>query len=228
MRFRAIACAVTRALLGRAGVLAEMPVQRSVRALGFADARNYSQILERHLDYTNTFPDEDPALDADDPTSIARYGLQELIICSEIIEHTRRPPAQVLPDLAGALKPGGHLVLSAPTYLMPESIERYPSLQGFSVEAVAGGSLQVRYRTRFGSTGVDVAPVFHGTDGRGLEIRMISHAQLLRELRSAGLEVLPAIDSALRIHGAAWPSVVERQDLPVPTDGSVILARRPA
>jgi len=228
MRFRAIACAVTRAVIGRVGVLKELQADRKLRVVGISDSMAYAQVMERKFDYTNTFLHTEPHLDIEDEATYAPYVPLDLIICSDVIEHTLRPPAAVLLNLARALKPGGHLVLSAPTYLMPDTVERYPTLDGFDVEPVGENGFRVRYRTRFGSTGVDEAPVFHGGPGRVLEMRMISHTQLLQEVAAAGLEVLPAPDMALSIYGAIWPRMVERQDLPLPMDGSVILARRPA
>ncbi len=227
MRFRAIACAITTALTGHAGVLADVPADRGVRAVGISDASAYALVLERKFDYTNTFLHTEPHLDIEDSRSFQRYGPLDLIVCSDVVEHTLRPPAPVLRNLAAALKPGGHLVLSAPTYLMADTVERYPSLAGFEVEPASEGSFRVVFRTRFGTTGIDPAPVFHGGPGRVLELRVISHPQLLEEIRSAGLEILPLVESAMAAHGAAWPRMVERADLPFPLDGSVILARKP-
>lgn len=227
MRFRAIACAITRAVLGRVGVLAEMPPDRSVRAVGVSDSSVYAQILERKLDYTNTFLHTEPYLDIEDAASFERFGPLDLIVCSDVIEHTLRPPPPVLRNFAAALKPGGRLVLSAPTYMMEDSVERYPSLESFEVELVGPESFRVAYRTRYGTQGVDTEPVFHGGPGRVLELRMISQQQLALEIRSAGFELLPSVDSALVIHGANWPRMIERDDLPFPLDGGVILARKP-
>ena len=227
MRFRAIACAVTRAALGRVGVLKELPTNRDFRAIGISDSAAYAQVLERKFDYTNTYLHTEPFLDIEDMASFSRYGPLDLIVCSDVIEHTLRPPAAVLRNLAMALKPGGHLVLSAPTYAMPDTVERYPTLQDFEVVATADGQWQVKYRTRYGTVGIDPAPVFHGGPGRVLELRVISHSQLMSEVLAAGLEPLPALDAALQIHGAAWPPMVERSDVPFPMDGGVLLARRP-
>lgn len=227
MRFRAIACAVTQAVQGRPGVLLDVPQDRSLRAIGVSDSSAYATVLEGRFEYTNTYLHTSPFLDIEDPASFMPYGALDLIVCSDVIEHTLRPPAVVLRNLAAALKPGGHLVLSAPTYLMPDTVERYPSLESFEVEAVEG-VFRVSYRTRFGTLGVDRDPVFHGGPGRVLELRMIGHDQLLRELGAAGLELVPLPESALSIHGALWPGGVERADLPFPLDGRVLLARRPA
>jgi SAM-dependent methyltransferase len=227
MRFRAIACAVTRAALGRVGVLKEVPTNRDFRAIGISDSAVYAQVMERKFDYTNTYLHTEPFLDIEDAASFGRYGLLDLIVCSDVIEHTLRPPAAVLRNLAAALNPGGHLVLSAPTYSMPDTVERYPSLLGFELEGEENTGFRIHYRTRFGTTGVDTAPVFHGGPGRVLELRTISHSQLLHEIAAAGLDLVAPLDAALQIHGAAWPQMIERHDVPFPMDGGVLLARRP-
>jgi SAM-dependent methyltransferase len=228
MRFRAIACAIALARSGQVGALSGLSPDRGCRAIGISDATNYAAVLEGLFDYTNTFLHTEPRLDIEDAASFERFGALDLIVCSDVIEHTLRPPSMVLVNLAQALKPGGHLVLSAPTFLMPDTVERYPSLEGFDVKAAGGGAWEVHYRTRFGTHGVDAAPVFHGGPGRVLELRVISHPQLLHELRAAGLELLPIAEAELQRHGALWPGMVERQDLPLPLDGRVLLARRPA
>lgn len=226
-RFRAIACALTEALLGQAAVLGRIDRISSVRGIGISDADCYASVLARKFNYVNTFLHAEPRVDIEDPASLAAHAPLHFIVCSDVIEHTIRPPSVVLPHLHDALLPGGVLVISAPTYEMPDSVERYPTLAGYEVELFEGLH-RVRYRTAFGTEAFDDNPVFHGGPGRVLELRVLSHAALLADLRRSGLVVSSVSQDALVRHGAMWPSLVERSDLPYPMNGAVHIARRAA
>lgn len=227
MRFRAIACAITQALTGSVCILSDLPIDLSIKSIGISDAAQYAQILEQKLSYTNTYLHTKPQLDIENLASFSSYGLLDLIVCSDVLEHTLKPPMRVLVNLAQSIKPGGYLVLSAPSFLMPDHIERYPSLNSYDVEKAADGSYRLIFHTPFSTHGVDNQPVFHGGPGRVLELRIISHPQLLQECELAGFELIWNHVPALSNYGAQWPLIVEQHNgLPLKLDGSVLLARR--
>jgi SAM-dependent methyltransferase len=224
-RFRAIGVCLSWGLVGRARPLALLHPEREITGLGVSDADLYATWLERKFSYTNTFLHRQPRLDIEDAASVAAYPPVDFLVCSDVIEHTLRPVRKVLRNLSAALKPGGLLVISAPTYEMDDTVERYPSLAGYRTDE-RPGSVAVIYQTRFGSEGCDPQPRFHGGPGQVLELRAISHPELLEDLAQAGFEVLPVPDEALRAHGAVWPRMIERRDIPHPLNGSVLAARR--
>lgn len=225
-RFRAIACAFHQGATGRSGRLDTMPARKELRGIGISDSQVYADVLSAKTSYTNTYFHTEPLLNIEDRAGFGRYGRLDFIICSDVIEHTLKPVGFVIDNLFDALAPGGFLVLSAPTYEMDTTVERYPSLQGFEVRPT-GDSFIVDYATAFGTTGRDLAPIFHGGPGQVLEMRALGHAALLRELRAAGFRVEPLDEAHLRACGAAWPSMVERRDIPFPMNGGVLLARKP-
>ena len=225
-RFRAIACAIVQASTGKPGVLSDLAPQPQRRGIGISDTDVYAEVLTRKFSYTNTYLHTDPHVDIERAETFDRHQPLHFIVCSDVIEHTLRQPPTVLANLFDALQPGGHLVLSAPTYEMAHSVERYPTLESFDVAGVGDG-FEVRYRTAFGTQGTDPKPMFHGGPGRVLELRVLSHEQLLDELRRAGFEVLPQDPALLQRYGATWPAMVERHDVPYPMNGCVLLARRP-
>jgi len=62
-------------------------------------------------------PGEWPHFDCDlnDPAfAWASLSAFDLIICAEVIEHLHSPPERILRLLAGALRPGGRLILQTP------------------------------------------------------------------------------------------------------------------
>ena len=124
-RFCGLALAVSRAIWGSPDrCLAERPPRHDVVAIGLSDADRLARLFREKLNYTNTFYHAEPRLDLCSAESCAAYSA-DLIICSDVIEHTMRPPALTLPHLFNMLRPGGTLILSAPTYVSSATIEWY-------------------------------------------------------------------------------------------------------
>ena len=123
------------------------------------------------------------------------------------------------------LAPNGFLILSAPTFALSTSVERYPSLRSYQTVNF-GERYTVVYETTLGELGFDAEPRFHGGPGQILEMRIISHAQLTQELREVGFQSVETLGDSFEEFGAAWPRVVERADVPFTLDGRVILARK--
>jgi SAM-dependent methyltransferase len=224
-RFRAIILGLTYGLTGRLQCLSEIKPDPKIRGFGCSDSEVYASRLRHLFDYKNTFLHADPHVDIADRSTLSKFVNSHFIICSDVIEHTFEPPAVALRNLYEALAPNGILVLSAPTFAFPLSVERYPSLRSYQT-VTFGERYVIVYETKLGSLGFDAEPRFHGGPGQILEMRVISHAQLLQELREVGFQSVETLGDSFGKFGATWPPMVERADVPFTLDGRVILARK--
>jgi SAM-dependent methyltransferase len=223
-RFRGLMAAVIRlAFNGNQKPLKDQAGRRDIVAIGMSDTTIYADILTEKLNYRNTFLHTEPHLDLCDPTSIAKYSNLDLIICSDVIEHTKEPPVVVLGNMMRMLRPGGAIVLSAPTYQMPETIEWYPGAS--SVRVIPGGDHHVVWKTIRGVDYVDTNPAFHGGPGDVLEMRVISHSALLADAASAGFKA--ATFEFDQSRGYVWPIEPEYPGLDAPMDGRILVLRKP-
>jgi hypothetical protein len=210
-------------LFGRAMPLTQIQPHRGIRGFGCSDATAYADKLTELFDYSNTYFHEEPRVDICDATTLRQFAECRFIVCSDVLEHVLTDPALAIRNMHACLALGGCLVLSAPTYTMTSTVERYPSLRGYSVVKIAGRHVVV-YESLVGSLGFDADPVFHGGPGSVLEMRLFAHDALLRDVTAAGFKILPIPDDEAQHHGAVWPRHVERNDLPYPLDGGVVVA----
>ena len=213
-RFRATVLSLMHAFYGPIPVynLNKIEPQKSLRGIGISDSSSYAKILGEKFDYVNTHFHCEPHLDIEDSLSYAPYKPIDFILCSDVIEHTLLPPSEVIPKIYDALQPGGILILCAPTYELDAHIEKYPTLENFTVESTGEG-FKVVYTSKLGILGEDANPFFHGGPGRVLELRLISNSGLLANLISVGFEV-SIIDTVLqKKYGAWWPEQRERNDI---------------
>ncbi len=192
--------------------LSQTSADKSLRGIGISDSPVYADLLTDKYSYTNTFFHCEPFLDIENRFSFLEYKPINFIVCNDILEHTQRPPAEVIPILYEALEPGGILILCAPTYRLSNHIEKYPSFVDYKVEKTPRG-FQVIVNTKMGVPFVDHNPCFHGGPGRVLEIRLISEENLWLNLQLAGFEVRQLDASLLKKYGSWWPERVERRDV---------------
>ena len=89
VRFRAIGRLVTRELLGRDAVLADLAPDRSIRGLGLSDSETYAVPLAGKFAYENTFFHASPHFDILSPPK-ARRGRYDFVIASDVFEHVAR------------------------------------------------------------------------------------------------------------------------------------------
>ncbi len=92
--------------------------------LGVSDSHVYAELLAAKDGYTNTFYHCEPCLDVESRFSFFEYKPIDFIICNDIVEHATLPSAEVIPILYEALRPGGVLVLCAPTDKLTHQIEK--------------------------------------------------------------------------------------------------------
>jgi SAM-dependent methyltransferase len=224
-RFRGLMAAVIAHIFdGTPKPLIAQKPRKHVTAIGISDADIYADILKEKLNYTNTYLHTEPHLDLCDPASVSKYSDLDLIICSDVIEHTQMPPVVVLGNMMRMLRSGGTLILSAPTYQMPETIEWYPGASSVRVVS-SGDSHHVVWKTIRGVDYVDTNPSFHGGPGDVLEMRIISHSALLAGAASTGFEASTFKFDPSR--GYIWPIIPEYPGLAAPMDGRILVLRKP-
>jgi hypothetical protein len=204
--------------------LCDLSEFRTVNAIGVSDDDRLARVFQEKFSYTNTFFHTDPKLDICSRESCSGYRA-DLIICSDVIEHTVSTPIVPLSNLYNMLTPGGGLVLSAPTFLFDSTIEWYGGMVEMEVSE-EGGRHIVRWRNKRSTQYVDTDPVFHGGPGQVLELRLISHSELLAVARSVGfvggtLEFAPE-------WGYLWPITRQLPYIEACADGRVMLLNRPS
>jgi len=190
-RSRGVALAVMKGICADASVPFELQRPRKdLRVVGMSDGSLIERIMTEKFDYTNTFFHKQPFLDLCSQVSAANYKDLDIIICSDVLEHTFATPIEVLPNLRQMLRPGGLLILTVPTNHMPNTIEWYGGAVCPPVpEKQELGSWVVRWSDRRGNDYIDQHPSFHGGPGDTLEMRMISHSQIAAEGKRCGFEV---------------------------------------
>jgi SAM-dependent methyltransferase len=223
-RFCGIALAASRAIWGGPDrPLSERPRRGDIKAIGMSDDPRLAVPFAEKFDYTNTEFDREPRLDLCSAESCRQYSA-DLIVCSDVLEHTFDPPAVPLANLFTMLKPGGTLILSAPTTLRPATIEWYGGAESLAVEP-HDGRFQVRWRNRRGTEYLDTQPVFHAGPGAVLEMRLISHPELLATARAAGFA---GGDMAFAPEwGYFWPFPPMSPPVPEAADARIIVLTRP-
>lgn len=208
--------------------LSKVRQRMTINGIGISDSEAYAAPLALKFNYINTYLHKDPRLDIEDIQSFSKYKPIDFIICSDVLEHTLLPPSEVIPKLYQSLQPGGLLVLVAPTYLIPEHIEKYPSLASFEV-VPDGAQFKIVYKTKYGVIGEDSNPYFHGGPGRVLELRILSDSALQRELKAAGFYLDTLLDeSLLKQYGSWWPEWVERSEFDAKAIGKSLICKKGA
>jgi hypothetical protein len=212
-------------LTGTLRRLDQLQIDLSVKGFGCSDAEVYASRLRRIFTYTNTFFHQEPRLDLADAKTYKHVNGSQFAICSDVIEHTLQPPQVCLKNLYDSLASNGFLILSAPTYSMPSSMEHYPALIDYNITHI-GDQHVVVYKSEQGIIGLDSSPIFHGNPGSMLEMRALSHKQLIAELALAGFKNTKVMGDSFEVFGAHWEPAIDRNDLPFELDGRVIVARK--
>ena len=204
--------------------LVEQKTRQDIGAIGMSDSEIYARHLAEKFSYANTYYHTVPQLDICDLRSIVRYSNIDLIICSDVIEHTALAPRETLRNMLQMLRPGGVLILSAPTYRLPKTIEWYPDAAHLEVKD-CGGRYEVHWSDMSGARHVDLRPCFHGGPGSTLEMRLIAHDDLVQAGLDEGFEV-EALEFSPE-SGYVWPIAPEYPGIEAPMDGRVLVLRKP-
>jgi SAM-dependent methyltransferase len=174
-------------LFGTSLPLPDFPRLESLRGLGLSDWAGYADRLEELFAYRNTFYHLDPKFDiaAEHPKEHGRY---DFVIASEVFEHVRPPVERALAEARRLLAPGGRLVLTVPYSLDERTLERYPSLNRFTVAEIDGTAVLVNRRDD-GTLEAFEGLVFHRgprSVDASLEVRVFSRSGLEQALHDAG------------------------------------------
>jgi SAM-dependent methyltransferase len=201
--------------LHRPGIpLPEFPADESVTGVGLSDWGGYADPLSLKYSYKNTFFHMEPTLNITNPPD-TMLGSFDFLISSDIFEHVLQPASKAFAGAFNVLKPGGHLIFSAPSDPEGGAVEHYPQLHAFSVVEV-GGEVYVVVRNVDGTCYVDQHPIFHGGAGDVLEMRFFGHRDILDELTRTGF-----------IDIQVFSDPVPAFDLYFEPVGRPILARKP-
>src|SRR5215813_4565953 len=76
--------------------LMRLPALRSLRVLGISDYDAYASVLTHQFQYVNTYFDSEPVLDICDAAACERFAGNNVVICSDVLEHTRLKPPSVI------------------------------------------------------------------------------------------------------------------------------------
>jgi hypothetical protein len=223
-RLRGIVVAFSRVVYREMSApLVRMPARRGLRVLGISDHEAYASVLASRFQYINTHYHREPLLDICDATACLRYAGNDVLICSDVLEHAVLKPPSVIKNLLSMLAPGGALILTAPTFDMNESIEWYGGLRAYRVEQRETGTVLLWDNIR-GQTFLDDAPIFHGGSGATAELRLISH----QELASAAIPLAASVDTVgfQQQWGYSWPLTPQFPYLAAPADGRVMILRK--
>jgi hypothetical protein len=138
--------------------------------------------LPLKVDYTNTFLTRFPTVDICDPPKELLQSLR-FVICSDVLEHVPPPADVALRGIHSMLiEPNGFAVLTVPIGAGIETDEYYPNLTSWTEEYNGN----VRWFDSDGREHVDLAPEYHGGEGRTLAFRRWSEQDLIHRLIVAG------------------------------------------
>lgn len=203
VRMRAVVHLLSQALFGRSLAIDEFPQDTRPRGIGLSDWIEYAERLARKLDYTNTFYHCEPQLDITDiPDESA--GSCDFVISTDVFEHVVPPVSRAFEGARRLLKPGGTLILTVPFSLNADTVEHFPLLHDYRIEATDNGNHVLHNRCADGSMQRFESLVFHGGPGETLEMRVFCKDSLERDLRDAGFVDIRFHDEPVPEFGIFW------------------------
>jgi hypothetical protein len=193
----------------RLGPIKDQAVDWSRVGVGCSDHPAIASRLPSRWTYTNTHLDRFPFLDiADVPPELS--GLFEFVICSDVLEHVVPPHHRAFDGLAELVRPDGFAVVTVPVFDGEASLEYYPGLRAFHVDA---GPV-LRWSDKEGIEQIDEAPEMHGGQGLVVAFRRFAANDVVRSLRASGFAQVEAGPFSPEL--GVWPI----------DDAGVFLARR--
>lgn len=185
VRARAIVHQLSLALFGSSLAIRSFPWRaRRMTGLGMTDSDVYARPLARRLAYRNTYLHTEPTLDIRNPDR-ALLATCDFVTSSDVLEHVDPPVLDAFVNLRRLLKPGGVLVLTVPFATQGPTLEHFPELFDYRIQA-QGDSYVLINRTRSGVEQRFEDLIFHGGPGNTLELRLFSKAGLAEVLGDAG------------------------------------------
>jgi SAM-dependent methyltransferase len=204
LRMRSVMYALSTELFGRAVVLRDFPVDKSIAGIGMSDWEGYATALREKLDYTNTYYHAEPRLDITriPDEAVGRY---RFLLSSDVFEHI---PGFALDDAfrnaCRLLHDGGVFIFTVPFLKSGETQEHFPRLHDFRIVETRGKRFLYN-RTADGVEEIFDDLVFHGGEGMTLEMRMFTEPDLLRRLREAGFSSAQVRIDYAPEYGIHWP-----------------------
>lgn len=211
LRMRSVVYALSMELFGKALVLPEFPIDKSISGLGMSDWDGYANGLAQKLAYTNTYYHTEPRLDITNLPE-AEIGSRRFLISSDVFEH--------IPILAldsafrnsrRLLRENGVFIFTVPNAKSGETLEHFPRMHDFRIIETKGKRFLYN-RTVEGDEEIFDDLIFHGGDGMTLEMRKFSEPDLLRRLGAAGFSSVKVYSDCVSEFGIVWP--VDR-DVPI-------------
>jgi SAM-dependent methyltransferase len=196
-RVRSVVHVLSNALFGRSLALPEFPDRPELKGIGLTDW-GYDRGLAGKVEYRNTFYDHEPRLDITDPPE-ELCGTLDFLISSDVFEHVPPPVERAFEGAFRLLKPGGVFVLTVPYLLEGKTLEHFPTLHDWELR---DGVLF--NRTADGREEVFEDVRFHGGEGLTVEMRIFSHADVIRQLREAGFVEIEDWRERVPEFGECW------------------------
>lgn len=196
VRQRSLIHCLSLELFGKSLPLPDFPLRPDIIGIDMSGATTYSHRLAKRLGYTNTFLHKSPQLDITDPDP-SWIGQCDFVISSDVLEHVPPPVSLPFSNVLRLLKPGGLFVLTVPYAKQGMTVEHFPELHDYRLEARDGKRVLVNVTREQQRQEFDNL-VFHGGEGETLEMRVFSESGVIQELHHAGF-----ID--IRIHGEPCP-----------------------
>jgi SAM-dependent methyltransferase len=204
VRMRAIVHHVSESLFGTSLALPDFPLRKDLHGVGLSDWQGYARRFAERVDYLNTYYHQEPQLDI---TRVPEHwlGRFDFLISSDVFEHVCPPVSLAFEGARKLLKPGGTLVLTVPFATETEAtVEHFPELHEFRLEAAADGASRLVNRRRDGVEETFDNLVFHGGPGPTLEMRLFARAALERDLAAAGFSDIRFASDPVPEFGIHW------------------------
>jgi SAM-dependent methyltransferase len=203
VRVRAIAHVLSLELFGESHTLPKMPFRPDLIGVDMSGAAILANRLVKQLGYTNTFIHKAPYLDILAPPEewLSRC---DFVISSDVFEHVGSPVSRAFENTLHLLKPGGVLVLTVPYSPAGETIEHFPELYRYHLEKRGDKQVLVN-RMANGRVQVFDNLVFHGGDGKTLEMRVFSESGVVKDLGRAGFTDIHIHREPWSQFGITWP-----------------------
>jgi len=187
IRFRGVIHLLSLALYGRSLPLPSFPADKTITGLGLSDWERYAELLAEKFTYANTFFHTEPFLDVAKPIPPELRSSADFLISTDVFEHVAPPIRNAFHGVFDLLRPGGHMILTAPFSRHVATLEHYPELHDYRIVQF-GGDYVVLNRTADGEYVVHENPVFHGGPGATLEMRILCLNEIASDLKAAGFE----------------------------------------
>jgi len=167
-------------------ILEFWPSKRAVNVVGLSDAPVLAEYLRKipGVKYVNTFLDENPRLDIENPPK-SMIGAVDILISSDVLEHVMFPISKSLVGSARLLSRRGVLILTVPYHVVGPSVEHYPWMVRYRVDLETDPP-EVTGFDQSGKEFIISDPIFHGGPGNTLEMRHLNLSVILDELKKAG------------------------------------------